>query len=50
MLEAMQPDDCKSTLADFTLADKVLGFNPKVTIEAGKTKFVEWYRQYSIQN
>jgi UDP-glucose 4-epimerase len=36
--------DIRHSLADITLARKLLGYRPKVTFEAGLATTVEWYR------
>jgi UDP-glucuronate 4-epimerase len=40
-----QPGDMKQTLAELSLAARDLGYGPKVTIDAGIPRFVEWWRQ-----
>lgn len=45
-LMPMQLGDIKETSADISNAKKVLGYEPKVRIEEGLRKFVEWYRSY----
>lgn len=42
----MQPGDVKETFADVEAARRDLGFEPKVAIEQGVPRFVEWYRAY----
>lgn len=39
-----QPGDVPRTYADITRARTKLGYNPKVNIEEGIRRFVEWYR------
>jgi len=39
-----QPGDVPITYADITKAKKLLNYEPKVKIEEGIEKFVEWYR------
>ena len=39
-----QPGDVPITYADISKAKKLLGYNPKVRIEEGIKKFVEWYK------
>jgi UDP-glucuronate 4-epimerase len=39
-----QPGDVVTTWADVDKAHRLLGYDPKVTIEDGLTRFVEWYR------
>lgn len=40
----MQPGDVPRTSADVTKAERLLGFHPKVRIEEGVARFVQWYR------
>jgi UDP-glucuronate 4-epimerase len=42
----MQPGDVKATYADIEDSKRDLGFGPRVTIEEGLPRFVEWYREY----
>jgi nucleoside-diphosphate-sugar epimerase len=37
--------DVKDSLADFTLAKKTIGYEPKVLFEPGLTKAIDWYRK-----
>jgi UDP-glucuronate 4-epimerase len=46
-LAEMQPGDVKATYADIEDSRQDLGFEPKVTIEEGLPRFVEWYRSYN---
>ena len=39
----MQPGDVDITYADISKAQKLLGYNPKTTIEEGMGEFVSWY-------
>jgi len=43
-----QPGDVSITYADITKATKVLGYQPKVKMEEGIKRFVEWYKKQSI--
>ena len=43
----MQPGDVTITYADINKAKRLLGYNPKVKIEEGIKRFVEWYKRYS---
>jgi UDP-glucuronate 4-epimerase len=45
--QPMQPGDIKETCADISESEKKLGFKPKISIEEGIYKFIEWYREYS---
>ncbi|MBC8467915.1 MAG: GDP-mannose 4,6-dehydratase [Planctomycetes bacterium] len=40
-----RPGDVKHSLADITLAEKTIGFKPKVTFSEGLQKAIEWYRE-----
>jgi UDP-glucuronate 4-epimerase len=42
----MQPGDVKATYADIEDSRRDLGFEPRVAIEEGLPRFVEWYRGY----
>ncbi|MFH1670987.1 MAG: NAD-dependent epimerase/dehydratase family protein, partial [Patescibacteria group bacterium] len=42
----MQPGDVRTTFADISKAQKLLGYEPKTQIKDGVPKFVEWYRNY----
>ena len=43
--QPMQPGDVPITFADISKAKKILGYAPKVKIEEGIPRFVEWFRQ-----
>lgn len=42
----MQPGDVHKTYADITKAKKLLSFEPKIKIEEGIEKFINWYNDY----
>lgn len=42
----MQPGDAPATSADISKAKKMLGYNPKINVESGIKKFVDWYKKY----
>lgn len=42
----MQPGDVKQTWADISRAKTVLNWKPRVNLDEGIPKFVEWYRGY----
>jgi UDP-glucuronate 4-epimerase len=44
MLEP-QPGDVSITYADISKAKRMLGYHPKVKIEEGIKRFVEWYKR-----
>jgi UDP-glucuronate 4-epimerase len=45
-LMPMQPGDVAATWADITESRRDLGFEPKVSIEEGIPRFVDWYNNY----
>jgi UDP-glucuronate 4-epimerase len=42
----MQPGDVPESFADIEASRRDLGFEPKITIEVGLARFVEWYKDY----
>jgi UDP-glucuronate 4-epimerase len=42
----MQPGDVPSTYADIDQSRHDFGYDPKVTIDEGLPRFVEWYREF----
>jgi UDP-glucuronate 4-epimerase len=42
----MQPGDMKETYADISKSIRLLGFQPKIDIQEGLGRFVEWYKKY----
>lgn len=42
----MQPGDVTNTEADVTATVRDLGYAPKVSIEEGVSRFVDWYREF----
>jgi len=42
--QAIQPGDVPITCADISKAKKLLGYQPKIKVEEGIPRFVEWYR------
>ena len=45
-LEPMQPGDVRETYADISAAERDLGYQPKVSIDEGIPRFIEWFREY----
>lgn len=45
-LTGMQLGDVSETCADIDESKKMLGFEPKVKVEEGIKKFVDWYKNY----
>ena len=44
----MQSGDVSSTAADIDKLNSITGFTPKITIEEGIPKFIDWYRTFHI--
>ncbi|MEX1108928.1 MAG: NAD-dependent epimerase/dehydratase family protein [Dongiaceae bacterium] len=42
----MQQGDVRATYADITESQRDLGFEPKISIDEGLPRFVDWYRDY----
>jgi UDP-glucuronate 4-epimerase len=42
----MQPGDVKATCADVSALAEAVGYRPKVPLEEGMARFVDWYREY----
>lgn len=42
----MQPGDVTMTYADTTDIEKAIGFKPSTSVEEGRAKFVEWYKEF----
>lgn len=42
----MQPGDVRKTYADIDESKKILNFEPKISIEKGIKRFIEWYKDY----
>jgi nucleoside-diphosphate-sugar epimerase len=40
----MQPGDVDRTYADVSRAAQLLGYQPKVSLEEGLSRFVDWYK------
>jgi len=43
-----QPGDVSITYADITKAKRLLNYQPKIEMEEGIKRFVEWYKEQSI--
>ncbi len=41
-----QPGDVPLTHADISKARRMLGYNPRITIEAGIPRFIDWYKTH----
>jgi len=46
----MQPGDVQMTSADQTIAKRELGFEPKVSLDEGIRRTVEWYNNWNLRN
>jgi UDP-glucuronate 4-epimerase len=42
----MQPGDVKATYADVSALVEAVGYRPKISLEEGMARFVEWYRGF----
>jgi len=42
----LQPGDVSKTYADISKAQKLLGYQPKISIKEGVNNFISWYRSY----
>jgi UDP-glucuronate 4-epimerase len=42
----MQPGDLSETWANIEKAKKLLNYRPKITIDEGINRFIDWYKQY----
>jgi UDP-glucuronate 4-epimerase len=47
--QPMQPGDVPFTCADISKAQRMLGYNPKVKIEEGIPRFVEWFMKHELK-
>jgi UDP-glucuronate 4-epimerase len=47
--QPMQPGDVPFTCADISKAQRMLGYNPKVKIEEGIPRFVEWFTNHGLK-
>jgi UDP-glucuronate 4-epimerase len=45
----MQPGDVKTTYADISKSERLLGFKPKTSLKTGIEQFVKWYQAYFVQ-
>lgn len=45
-LRDLPQGDVRSTCADVTLAERELGYAPKVSLQEGLSRFVDWYRGF----
>ena len=46
VMRPMQPGDVTQTCADISRLHALTGYQPKVTLEEGLPRFVEWYRDF----
>jgi UDP-glucuronate 4-epimerase len=42
----MQPGDVTATFADISRLKALTGYQPKITIEEGLPRFVDWHRRW----
>lgn len=45
-LMPLQPGDVPATFADVSSLEEATGFKPKIPVEIGVPRFVEWYREF----
>jgi len=43
-----RPGDVRDSLADITLAKTMLGYSPRISIEEGLIKTIDWFRLHSL--
>lgn len=43
--QPMQPADVRTTCADISKAQRLLGFSPRISVDEGVTRFWNWYRE-----
>ncbi len=43
--QPLQPGDVEKTFADIIKAKKLLGYEPKITIEEGIKRYIEWFKK-----
>ena len=46
IMRPMQPGDVTSTFADVSALRSLTGYDPKVPLEDGIPRFVDWYRSF----
>jgi UDP-glucuronate 4-epimerase len=46
-MRPMQPGDVTATFADIRRLNALCGYNPKVTLEEGLPRFIEWYQTFT---
>ncbi|MDE0879491.1 MAG: SDR family NAD(P)-dependent oxidoreductase [Sphingomonas bacterium] len=46
-LQPMQPGDVRATYADIAASQRDLDFAPRVSLEEGIPRFIDWYRDYT---
>ena len=44
--EDMQLGDVKKTHADISRSRQLLSYNPKITIDIGSPRFIDWYSSF----
>jgi len=45
-LQPLQPGDVAETYADIKASQRDLGFQPRIELQEGIPRFIEWYKQY----
>ena len=46
IMEPMQKGDVLATYADISESTSAFGFEPKVSLQDGMSRFIAWYRQF----
>ena len=46
---APRPGEVKRLVADYSKAEKLLGWKPKYTMDGGLKKFIDWYKNYKFE-
>ena len=45
-MKDIQPGDVPATHADTTSLEEYIGFKPETSVEAGVSRFIDWYKEY----
>ena len=48
VFKIMQKGDIKDTLSDLKDTKKYISYKPKIKVEEGIRRFIEWYKSYYI--
>ena len=50
IMRPMQPGDVTATYADVSKLRALTGYDPKVALDDGQPRFVEWWRSWNGRN